>query len=370
MPSFVAEERGAEISGEPPLDGTADSLLTIGEDQSEFGGRPARTSPGSDGSAVPGPAARPIPVTTSARRKSAEDKPALTPIELMLRRDSRRRRGMVAGLAAGALLIGLAAFPTTRALLAGELDPAPSPTDAAPAGPAGSAPPQVRAPRVAPPDGVTGGLALRWAADEGTGRVAGDGSNAANPALLSAAAGWEAAGHDGKGSALRLSASTPESYAAGARAAVRTDRSFTVMTWVYLTDRRADRGVLSQPGVVSSGFVLRYDKASDSWRVLMPRADASDPVVDVASSTSTPKLRTWTHLAAAFDAATGRVTLYVDGRAEGSAPHPERWQATGAIQAGRARVDTLWTDPFGGALDDVRAYNRSLTAAEIATIAE
>ncbi|WP_269746741.1 LamG-like jellyroll fold domain-containing protein [Catenuloplanes japonicus] len=328
-------------------------------------------APAADGSGRnPGGAA---PMTGSSRNSAPKpprrkDTADLTPIELMLRRDTRRRRITVATLTAGTLLIGAAALPATRSLIVDGLDRDPAPSPAAPQAD-GSAPPPVRAPRPLPPDGVGGGLALWWAADEGTGTTAGDGTSNANEATLSDGAGWEPAGRGGKGSALRFSASAQDSFVAGARAAVRTDRSFTVMAWAYLTDRRDSRAIVSQPGVLSSAFIIRYDRAGDSWQALLPRADATGPDLDVATSTSTPQLRTWTHLALAFDATSGKVTLYVNGRAEDTIRHPNRWHATGAIQAGRARVDGAWTDPFGGAVDDVRAYNRPLTAAEIAAVA-
>ncbi|WP_306839368.1 LamG-like jellyroll fold domain-containing protein [Catenuloplanes nepalensis] len=290
-------------------------------------------------------------------------------LELMHRRNSRRRRITVAALATGALMIGVAAVPATRTLLADNLEPAAPPTPAAPASGAGgpvAAPP--RPARMVPPDGVTDGLALWWPADVGVGRTLVDGSGGGNAALLSPITGWAPAGHNGSGHAVQLSASTSDSYAASIRPAVRTDQSFSVMAWVFINDRRDNRGILSQPGTTTSGFIVRYDRETDTWRALFPRTDSRGPDVDTVTSTSTPRLRTWTHLAVTYDAATGLVTFYVDGTAEDTVRRPVRWNAAGPLLAGRALVDGAWTDRFGGALDDIRAYDRPLTPAEITTI--
>ncbi|BCJ45375.1 hypothetical protein GCM10010168_86440 [Actinoplanes ianthinogenes] len=203
---------------------------------------------------------------------------------------------------------------------------------------------------------------LWWRFGEGAGSIACDASGSGNAATLSAAAGWR----PGSPGALQL---TSGGYAAGSAPAVRTDRSFTVMAWVYLTDKRAPHGVLSQPGEVSSGFVLEYEKPADSWRLIMPRSDSAGPEVDGPSSASPPALNTWTHLAGRYDADRGTITLFVDGTADESVPHASAWAAAGPIQAGRTWYDGAWTDRFAGSIKDVRAYPQALSTAEIATIA-
>src|SRR6476620_1752152 len=82
----------------------------------------------------------------------------------------------------------------------------------------------------------------------------------------------------------------------------------------------------------------------------------------LAANASLP-LNAWTHLAATFDGSTAR--LYVNGGA------PTTLAASGALAttAGPLRIggNAVWGDYFSGLIDDVRVYNRPLSAAEIQT---
>jgi hypothetical protein len=72
-------------------------------------------------------------------------------------------------------------------------------------------------------------------------------------------------------------------------------------------------------------------------------------------------LNAWTHLAATYDGAT--VRLYVNGTAVGSAP------VSGSVVTSslplRIGGNAVWGEFFHGLIDEVRIYNRALTAAEI-----
>ncbi|MFC4066991.1 LamG-like jellyroll fold domain-containing protein [Actinoplanes subglobosus] len=217
---------------------------------------------------------------------------------------------------------------------------------------------------VSTPAGDAGSPVLWWPADEGVGATVCDFSGSGNRATLSPEAGWSSAGP-----AMRFTAATAGSHASALAPAVRTDGSFTVMAWVNLADTDGSRGVLSQPGRVASGFVLGYEKLSDSWRMTMPQTDSSVPVVDGPSSTTRPRIGTWTHLAASFDTITRKITIFVDGVAEGSVDHPVSWNATEPVQVARSWWDGAWTDRFHGSIDDVRAYRSALPEAGIAEIA-
>ena len=72
-------------------------------------------------------------------------------------------------------------------------------------------------------------------------------------------------------------------------------------------------------------------------------------------------LNTWTHLATTFDGATWR--LYVNGAQVAS-----RALATAIpVSTGPLRIggNSIWSEWFQGQLDEIRIYNRGLTAAEV-----
>jgi Concanavalin A-like lectin/glucanases superfamily len=80
----------------------------------------------------------------------------------------------------------------------------------------------------------------------------------------------------------------------------------------------------------------------------------------VNGTTALP-LNTWTHLALTYDGATLR--MFTNGVQVGSASAPGA--AVTSSQALRIGGDSVWGEYFKGLIDEVRLYNRALTAAEI-----
>src|SRR5207245_7665367 len=79
--------------------------------------------------------------------------------------------------------------------------------------------------------------------------------------------------------------------------------------------------------------------------------------------TSTPALNSWTHVAATYDGATLRI--YANGVLQASkAVSGAITTSTGALRIGG---DSVWGEWFAGLIDDVRVYNRALTATELQT---
>jgi glucose/arabinose dehydrogenase len=88
----------------------------------------------------------------------------------------------------------------------------------------------------------------------------------------------------------------------------------------------------------------------------------------VTATTSTANggrltLNTWTHLAATYDGSV--LALYRDGSLVSSTlASGALVTSTGALKIGG---NSIWSEPFAGVLDDLRVYNRALTASEIAS---
>ena len=94
-----------------------------------------------------------------------------------------------------------------------------------------------------------------------------------------------------------------------------------------------------------------------------PRRTSSPPPTAASAARRATPLNAWTHLAATYDGATLR--LYVNGVQAALAR-----AVTGAIRVstGALRIggNSIWSDEwFAGLIDEVRVYNRALTAAEI-----
>lgn len=153
--------------------------------------------------------------------------------------------------------------------------------------------------------------------------------------------------------------------------AVRTDRTFSVAAWVRTDSLPSGwTTAVSQDGGRMSGFYLQLNPQTHQWSFMMPATDEDHAPRRRANSTASAVPGRWTHLVGTFDHATGTLRLYVDGVAQPeTGTHTTPWQAGGSVQVGRARYQAGPVDYFQGAIDDVRLYDRLLSAEEIRDLA-
>lgn len=207
-----------------------------------------------------------------------------------------------------------------------------------------------------------GGAATSWQFNDNTGTGVTDESGTLNAGTLAGSAGWTTP----RSGAAALSLDGSTAYASGA-AAVDTTASLTVTAWVRLSAVAAGGGaVVSQNGAHSSGFALRY--SGGAWRFLMARTDTAAASTDTAVSTSVPAAGAWTHLAGVWNAATGAMTVYVNGVAEGTATHTTAFKAGDGLQVGRHLLADTWTYGTAGSVDDVRLYARALHPGQVTAV--
>lgn len=169
--------------------------------------------------------------------------------------------------------------------------------------------------------------------------------------------------------ALNLLDSNASQWAATATPAVDTTQSFSVAAWVRPMLRGATRTVITQEGRSRGGFALQYLGDQDRWSFGMPAMDTH--ITSINSATAPVAARnTWTHLAGTYDAATRRLTLYVDGRkaAEKIAP-TDAWAATGPLVIGRGKVNGGEAEPWTGDVADVRVWDRRIYLSEVTEVA-
>lgn len=135
-----------------------------------------------------------------------------------------------------------------------------------------------------------------------------------------------------------------------------TSKSFSVAAWVKLADSTVSHRAVEQIGTASStsAFALEYDKATNTWKLTAPTADGS--ASPGATSTSTPRLNTWTHLVGTYDSAAKEMRLYVNGALEKTATGITTWDANGAL-----RIGSSWA----GAVSEVQVWNRVISATEV-----
>ncbi|WP_162907607.1 LamG domain-containing protein [Allorhizocola rhizosphaerae] len=154
---------------------------------------------------------------------------------------------------------------------------------------------------------------------------------------------------------------------------IRTDQSFTVAAWLKV-DKAAPAqhgyAAVSQDGTVNSGFSLGYRQLADggTWELYVPSADQHTPRpadTPVRSAPGSAVVGEAAHVAGVYDAATRQLRLFVNGRPAGTVSRPSAFPATGELRVGGAIFDSVRKNPWFGTVDEVRAYNRALSAEEL-----
>ncbi|MEV0561933.1 LamG domain-containing protein [Dactylosporangium sp. NPDC050588] len=108
--------------------------------------------------------------------------------------------------------------------------------------------------------------------------------------------------------------------------------------------------------------------AAGRWTFALTQTDVVSPTVDAAASTAAVSTGTWVHLVGVYDGQSA-MRLYVDNVLAGTGTHTVRWNAAGALQAGRLRTTAAgYGGAFSGAVDDVRLYARALNASDVANL--
>jgi hypothetical protein len=205
---------------------------------------------------------------------------------------------------------------------------------------------------------LVNGLVGHWSLD-GSGA---DRSGREHPVTLGSGATW---------SALRAGGELSLDGTSGAYAAtdsvLDTTLPFTVSAWVRLAsdaDPATMYTAVSQDSATTSRFLLQYDNTVSTWAFKVRSEDQATKVSAVA--TSPAGLGIWTHLTGVWDGT--QIRLYVDGLPAGSAATALSWAAPAGLSIGRARFDGAPVNRFKGAIDDVRAYARALSADEITVV--
>jgi hypothetical protein len=202
------------------------------------------------------------------------------------------------------------------------------------------------------------GLVAAYAFEEGTGTTTAYAIGKSHTGTLSNAA-WTTAGKNGKA----LSFNGTNSYVSAADANdLDLTNGMTLEAWVNplsLTSGGWNMIVMKEGSATTLAYSL-YANDGNPWPSITVRVGTADRE---AIGTSALPLNTWTHLAATYDGANLR--LYVNGVQVGVlAQTGNMLVSTRTLRIGG---NSVWGEYFDGTIDDVRIYNRALTATEIQT---
>ncbi|MBQ1051319.1 LamG domain-containing protein [Micromonospora sp. C51] len=151
---------------------------------------------------------------------------------------------------------------------------------------------------------------------------------------------------------------------------IRTDAEYTVAGWVKLTDKSANRALVTQAGTTRPSFYLQYHAASDRWELAMTSGDVGTPTWAYIQAGVAPPQSVWQHVAATVDPVARVMRLYVGGQlaAEGHIPFVP-WNAQSKFMVGCAASTSDQWHQMRGSIDHLGVWQGLLSEAEIARAA-
>jgi hypothetical protein len=131
--------------------------------------------------------------------------------------------------------------------------------------------------------------------------------------------------------------------------------SLTISAWIYPTANGSPDGTILMKGDNPASYVLFHETLSGNWFGYFEGKNIK---------TGGPPNTGWTHLVMTYDGL--EVNLYRNGVVVHTESYTDPIQVTSdPLQIGR---NLRWGDPYTGRIDDVRLYNRALSASEVNTL--
>ncbi|MFG2950465.1 LamG-like jellyroll fold domain-containing protein [Streptomyces adustus] len=173
----------------------------------------------------------------------------------------------------------------------------------------------------------------------------------------------------GQDQALKLADSA---YAASPEPVLETAASYTMAAWVRLGATGRNLTVASQDGSYYSPFFLSYCEDAKTWCVRLADADlASTSLSNQRVDAKDPaQVGVWTHLAVVVDHDKNVLSLFVNGRLQGTDTITANWSANGGLQIGQGKYKGSYVDHFVGDVDEVTVWQDAKSALEIAIEAQ
>ncbi|MFF3286962.1 LamG-like jellyroll fold domain-containing protein [Streptomyces sp. NPDC003023] len=195
-----------------------------------------------------------------------------------------------------------------------------------------------------------------WALDEGKGTTAGDSGPNDKPLQLTEGTSWTPGV---SGSALKFDGQGQ--YAQTDGPVLDTTKSYSVSAWVTLDSLPGNYvTAVSQDGRRQENpFYLQYGQGAFAF---------STPGGNRARMATTPELGRWYHLVGVRDSSSNEIKLYLDGKLVSTAAAGPADVSTGPLAVGRARWGGGNVDFWHGSIDEVRAYDKALTAEEVGAL--
>ncbi|MYW08088.1 LamG domain-containing protein [Streptomyces sp. SID2563] len=149
---------------------------------------------------------------------------------------------------------------------------------------------------------------------------------------------------------------------------VNTQRSFTVSAWAKLKTTPDHAAIIAaQAGHERPGFELYYSSTLKRWAFNQYESDTGGASVIRAVQPEGKAVNAgeWAHLVGVHDTVADTLTLYVNGALAGSTVLHGAFNADQSMFIGAGSYSDSIGNNFPGTIDDVRLYDRPVSAAEV-----
>ncbi len=202
---------------------------------------------------------------------------------------------------------------------------------------------------------VTNGIVGYWKFNEGSGTTTADSSGNNNTGTLTNGPTWVTPGKVGA-AALAFNAANLQAVNVNNSASLNVTSGITIASWINVTNWGGNRRILQK------------GNSDNQYRLLAENGVFKFDLSGVGTLTNAlPATNTWIHIAATWNGST--MIIYTNGVQQSSlAATGTIATTTDPLAIAKKNGSTVNGDFFDGKLDDVRVYNRALSAAEVNTI--
>ena len=218
---------------------------------------------------------------------------------------------------------------------------------------------------------VTTGLVGYWTFDEGSGTSAGDSSSSADAATLANGAAW---GAGVVGPAALAFDGVNASASAADVAAQELSGNLSIALWVKHTTLPAANSwmyYIEKGADTSENYALgAYSDSSGNTRLFFEFMDSTGASRYITQGTGlTLTAGAWTQVTVAFDHTNTKLSFYVNGQLANSVSVTQSLSGTtDPLVLGQQNI-AGFSFTLNGLLDDVRLYNRAISASEVSSLA-
>jgi len=221
--------------------------------------------------------------------------------------------------------------------------------------------------------GIAGGLVAYYPMDEGIGSITADDSGNDHTGTLEGGVSWVTPGLSGN-SAIHVDGSV------GSRISIGdwnpADPNLTISAWIRWSGQQIgySQGIVSKrDGWDAETVMFMFETDTPGTNGALQFRQYGDAETDVSTATDTmmQHINRWTPVAVTYDG--NDATIYLWGSDIGSGPFSFGGGTGATMTIGNTMSSIAWADSpesFNGDIDEVRIYNRALSAAEIAYLAD